>query len=74
VSTTIEAIRPTTSGPVEAPQAAEPLSGASFAAALRDFTEMDENRGTRFARLNAMLRTDRPAYPDLKGCRSWLVW
>jgi hypothetical protein len=74
VSTTIEAVGPATIGPVEAPHAAEPLSGAGFAAALRDFTEMDETKGGRFARLNAMLRTDRPAYPDLKGCRSWLVW
>jgi hypothetical protein len=74
VSTTIDAVGPTTSGPLEAPQAGEPLSGAGFAAALRDFTEMSEQHGHRFARLNAMLRTDRPAYPDLKGCRSWLVW
>jgi hypothetical protein len=71
---TIDAVRPSSNGTPEAPNAAEPLSGASFAAALRDFTEMDSDRGGRFARLNAMLRTDRPAYPDLKGCRSWLVW
>jgi hypothetical protein len=74
VSLAIDAVGPSTNGLPEAPQSAEPLSGASFAAALRDFTEHDDSHGRRFARLNAMLRTDRPAYPDPLGCRSWLVW
>jgi hypothetical protein len=74
VSVSIEAASPPTSGPSAAPSATASLTGADFAATLRDFTELDAKVVRRFARLNAMLRTDRPAYPDLVGCRSWLVW
>ena len=74
MSLTIDAAQPTTSGPSDAPSHSGPLTGAAFAATLRNFTELDDKQLRRFARLNAMLRTDRPAYPDLVGCRSWLVW
>ena len=59
---------------MEEPSTSAPVTSASFAATLRDFAELDEKQLRRFSRLNAMLRTDRPAYPDLKGCRSWLAW
>jgi hypothetical protein len=72
VSLTIEAAQPRTSATPVAPS--ESLSGADFAAALRDFTDQDDSVLKRFARLNACLRTDRPAYPDRADCRSWLVW
>ncbi len=74
MSLTIDAAQPTSSGPSDAPSPTGPLTGADFAATLRDFTELDDKQVRRFARLNAMLRSDRPAYPDLVGCRSWLVW
>ena len=74
MSLTIDAAQPTTIGPSEPPNPSGALTRADFAATLRDFTELDDKQVRRFARLNAMLRSDRPAYPDLVGCRSWLVW
>jgi len=74
VSLTITAAPPSADGIPEAPTATAPVSGAGFAAALRDFSELDEQLVKRFARINAMLRVGPPAYPDLVGCRSWLVW
>jgi hypothetical protein len=75
VSLTIEATTPSSNGPRETPDSSGPVTRADFAATLRDFTELDDTHvAKRFARLNAMLRTNRPAYPDPVGCRSWLVW
>ena len=75
MSVTIEAAPRPTSGPSEAPNSTASLTAAAdFAAALRDFTGLDEKQGKRFARINAFLRVDRPAYPDPVGCRSWLAW
>ena len=73
MSLPIEAASPATTGIIDSPDVG-PVTRADFAATLRDFTEQDETYTKRFARLNAMLRTDRPAYPDPVGCRSWLVW
>jgi hypothetical protein len=74
VSLTIDAAAPPKSGAIEAPHSPASLTAAAgFAAALRDFTELDEKQGKRFARINAFLRAG-PAYPDPVGCRSWLVW
>jgi hypothetical protein len=74
VSVTIEAAAPPTSGPWDAPNSPATLTAAAdFAAALRDYTGLDEKQGKRFARINAFLRPG-PAYPDPVGCRSWLAW
>ncbi len=74
MSLTIDAAQPTSNGLPDAPHPSGSIVRADFAATLRDFTELDDNQRGRFARLNALLRTDRPAYPDPVGCRSWLVW
>jgi hypothetical protein len=70
----INAALPPTSGSVEAPSPSAPVSSADFATTLRDFTELGDAQLKRFSRLNAMLRSDRPAYRDRLGGRSWLVW
>ena len=74
MSVSIEAVTPRTSGLPEAAHESSAVSGADFAAALRDFTGLDENHAKRFHRINMELRVDRTVYRDLTGCRSWLVW
>ena len=74
MSLTVTAAPPSTDGTLEAPTPTGSATGADFAAALRDFSELDETHVKRFARINAMLRVGPPAYPDPVGCRSWLVW
>jgi hypothetical protein len=74
VSLTVDAASPRKSGSVDEPKTSAPITSASFAETLRDFAELDEKQLRRFSRLNALLRADRPAYPDLVGCRSWLAW
>ena len=50
------------------------MRSADFASTLRNFIDIEEHQVRRFSRLNAMLRSDRTAYPDPVGCRSWLAW
>jgi hypothetical protein len=74
VSLTIDAAVPRTSGTSDAPSKSAPVTSADFGATLRSFTDIGEEQMKRFSRLNALLRVDRPAYPDRLGCRSWLAW
>jgi hypothetical protein len=74
VSLTIDAAVPRTSGSPDAPSASAAATSADFAATLRSFTDLGDEQMKRFSRLNALLRVDRPAYPDRVGCRSWLAW
>jgi hypothetical protein len=74
VSSSIAAVTSATNVAPDAPKAPASLSGADFAATLRDLAQLDEKHLRRFARINAQLRVERTVYPDLVGCRSWLGW